>query len=80
MYCPKLRVSGSTYQECDGDYTINEYKPGSPPKFKKPGYDRYIYYDSKNSGWKIGSHHDMDTESWYFRKTLKGKSGNAKRW
>ena len=73
LQCQKLRVTGSSENGSDGNYTISEFKSSSTvhPVFKKSGYDRYIFYRDSIDGWRIGSHDDLTNGRWFFRSKSK---------
>ena len=55
--CPKLKVSGSDYQRCNGTYFVTAEKASLSPKmpvYKKQGYDRFIFHYPSSYGWLIG--------------------------
>jgi len=72
--CPKLKVSGSDYEDCDGIYVITAEKASrSPtmPVYKKQGYDRFIFHYPSSIGWRIGARVNLspgEEEGRYFFK------------
>jgi hypothetical protein len=60
--CPKLKVSGSAYYNCNGTYVITAEKASSSPSkpvYKKQDSDRYIFHNPNNEGWRIGSQENL---------------------
>ena len=55
--CPEIIVTGSDYAGYLGTYFISSEKAiesPSRPVYKKPGFDRFIFYNPTEDGWKIG--------------------------
>ena len=54
--CPKIKVTGSDFENVDGTYYITGEKASksSKPVFKKQGYERFIFHYPTSGGWSIG--------------------------
>ena len=55
--CPEIIVTGSDYAGYLGTYFISSekaFESPSRPVYKKPGFDRFIFYNPTEDGWKIG--------------------------
>ena len=76
--CPKLKVSGSDFEGCNGTYVITAEKASSSPTmpvYKKHGYDRFIYHSlNRGFGWRIGSQENLSPGEKEGNYWFKGKS------
>ena len=76
--CPKIKVSGSDYQLCNGTYFVTAEKASSSPTmpvYKKLGYDRFIYHSlNRGFGWRISNYETLFPGEEEGRYKFKGKS------
>ena len=79
--CPEIIVTGSDYEGYLGSYFISREKAiesPSRPVYKKPGFDKFIFYNPTEDGWKIGTRLSLspgDSEgSWAFKSKTVSQS------